>query len=98
VGWPAGMSADARHRSLEQGLAALRDCDRAYVRYGSKAAEMIASIRRAMSALPRKRTNSSHLGYIRFVPGTDIPVAATLTNRLLQCEPELRDERGTAPA
>jgi hypothetical protein len=29
---------------------------------------------------------------------SDIPVAATLTNRLLQCEPELRDERGTAPA
>jgi hypothetical protein len=35
VGWPAGMSTDARHRSLEQGLAALRDWDRAYVRFGS---------------------------------------------------------------
>jgi hypothetical protein len=38
------------------------------VSFGSKAAEMIASIRQAMSALPRKRTNSSRLGYVRFVP------------------------------
>jgi hypothetical protein len=48
------MSTDARHRSLEQGLAALRDCDRAYVRYGSKAAQVISASRQRMSAFPQK--------------------------------------------
>jgi hypothetical protein len=43
--------------TLWQETAALQDFDPAYVRNGSFASDMIARIRRGMSARPRKRTN-----------------------------------------
>jgi hypothetical protein len=44
----------------------VRDFNPAYDRFGSKAAEMIGTMRRLMSASPRKRTNSRSSRYVRF--------------------------------
>src|SRR5262245_45271283 len=55
-----------------QKTAALRDFSPLYVRFGSKAAEMIEPMRRPMSALLRKRTNENAPLYVRFVPIPDI--------------------------
>jgi len=54
--------------STTGGSAAVRDFDPAYVSYGSEAAEMIVTLRRPTSALPRRRTYASLLRYVRSVP------------------------------
>jgi len=43
--------------AMRRKTAALRDFSPLHVRYGSKAAEMIGTVQRSMSALPQKRTN-----------------------------------------
>jgi len=51
-------------------------CDPAYVRFGSKAAEMIGIVRRPCPLCPQKRTWIGATGHVRLVPKADSCTAA----------------------